>query len=108
MGENYYNSAYSAVYGNSFNTPTTNLEYGVWNHFAFVSNADSGKCTLYRNGTYKAYQQINNNVPDVIKIIFYPYAAYQIDTNLQCYIAQFAIRAYPVWTANFTPPTQMY
>ena len=108
MGESHYNSAYSTVYNKSFNSSTVGLDYYHWNHFAFVSDADSGKCTLYRNGNYIAYTQVNNNVPDVTEIIFDHYAAYQLNNDLQCYIAQFAIRAYPVWTANFTPPTKMY
>ena len=105
-GEGYYHSPYMEAYTNFIRNPPYN--YDSWCHFAYVSDNASGKCSFYVNGTF--FGAVNTgNITDANKIIFWNYYdSEQVSSSLYCYIAQFAVRDYPVWTTNFTPPTQMY
>ena len=105
-GEQYYQTPYVTTYNIIGSMKFTSSS--TWSHIAIVSDASSGYCVLYQNGIKINQQAINNNVADANRIRFGYYYTSQLDSNLQCYIAQFAVRDYPVWTTNFTPPTQMY
>lgn len=84
------------------NNVDTLCSSGMWHHIAIVGKLDV-PTYFFLDGTLFARRSPQLTVTDINKLRF------RFDGNAGgIRIAQFALRNYPVWTSNFTPPTLLY
>lgn len=103
FAESYYNTPYLWLYGGTVGR----ISFGNgWTHVAIVCDGTDAK--LYLNGVYTTHKIPNQSYTGTDMVRIYNYAQYQLNSNLQMSLAQFAIRDYVVWTENFTPPALLY